>query len=58
MNEKITIQKMAMAFELWEKDFRASPETYMTNEQMTENGVSKLSAGRAAYFYKLLSDIA
>jgi hypothetical protein len=53
----ITLEQLAIAFELWETGYRADPSKYMTQEECIKADVSELSADRAAYFQELLKQI-
>ena len=48
---------VAKVFELWETDYRANPDSYLSKEESDAIGVSELSADRAAYFCKLWEDL-
>lgn len=48
-SQPITLAALASAFEIWERDFRAAPETFMTAEECAAAAVASLSEGRAIY---------
>lgn len=52
----ITITDLAIAFEKWETNYRLEPQSFMTAEETSKAGVSKLSADRAAYMMELLTN--
>lgn len=52
-----SLQSLAQAFESWENNFRANPGQFLTAEEIAAEGVSELSASRAAYMYALLMEI-
>jgi hypothetical protein len=52
-----SLQALAQAFEAWENNYRANPEQFLTAEEIAAEGVSELSASRAAYMYALLMEI-
>lgn len=52
-----SLHSLAQAFEAWENNYRANPEHFLTAEEIAAEGVSELSASRAAYMYALLMEI-
>lgn len=52
----ITLKQAAIVFEKWETEYRASPEEFLTSEEVSQLGVSEVSAQRAEYFIQLLKD--
>lgn len=46
------------AFEVWENEFRANPERFMTAEQVAAAAVLPLSEQRAVYFVAILNRLA
>ena len=53
----VSLEKLAKAFEAWERDFRAAPTKFMTADECAAAQVSQLSAGRAAHFASLLAQV-
>lgn len=47
----------AQAFEAWETDFRASPDTFFIPEEVKALGVSEVSMARAEHFARLLTGL-
>ena len=47
---EITEEQLVQVFEDWENDYRANPETFMTEEECAEMEVATLSKGRAISF--------
>lgn len=52
---RVSMEKMAKAFEAWENGYRADPQKFMTADEVATAEVSQLSADRAAYFHELLT---
>lgn len=50
--------RYAKAFEVWETEFRAHPEDFMTAEEMAATEVLPLSQARAVYFNAILKRLA
>jgi hypothetical protein len=50
----ITHDRLAQAFEAWERGFRAEPQNFRTGADCLALGVSQISAERADYFFELL----
>lgn len=46
------------AFAIWEDDFRANPEKYMTDAEVAAMEVLPLAEGRALCFEKILATLA
>lgn len=55
---RVSLVQMAKAFEAWENDYRADPQSFMTDEEVAAAEVSQLSARRASYFHELLNTVA
>jgi hypothetical protein len=54
---KITLEQLAQAFELWEKEYRTNPSEFLTPTQTSFLGVSEVSKNRAEYMYSLLQNV-
>ena len=52
----VDLQELVVAFEKWEKDYRTSPEEFLTYEEVADMEVSEVSVDRGEYFLQLLKE--
>jgi len=56
LSQTLTLERATSAFEAWENDFRAEPETFYTAEDTAAMEVATVSEARGIHFMALLRD--